>query len=115
MKAFRTLAILTFLILLISCGGKEVKVELVHNHVNLPTIQCGMCKSSIEAKVGKLKGVKSVVVDLENKEGHIEFDKATIKLTEVEKAIAAMGYQANNLAGNQEAYKKLPACCKIPE
>ncbi len=115
MKAIKILTLLTFLILLINCGTKEKKVTLIHEHVALPTIQCGMCKSAIESNLSKLNGVKSIHVDIEGKVGHVEYDKLILKTSDIEKAISDLGYQANDLAGDPEAYAKLPGCCKIPE
>jgi copper chaperone CopZ len=114
-KTIKTLLVLIFLVLLINCGTAEKKVNLAQEQIKLPTIQCEICKSTIEKAISELDGVKSITVNPEEKIGFIEYDKNIMKISDIEKAISDLGYQANDLAANPEAYTKLPGCCKIPE
>ncbi len=82
--------------------------------INLPTIQCGSCKKRIERNMKKVDGILKVNVDVEGNMGHITYDPAMISVSEIERAIADIGYQANDVPANKSAYDKLPGCCKVP-
>jgi len=132
MKVMNLTSILLMSILiagLIACGGKEKTAgsakqthqmaasseDLSHAMINLPTVQCGMCKEAIETGLGTVDGIVSINVDIEDKMGHVNYDTAKIDLVKIENAIAALGYQANKIMAVSEAYDKLPTCCKLLE
>ena len=98
----------TIFTLVIGCGGEHVNAV-----VNTPTIQCGMCQKTIEMGLKKVSGVAHSVVDLETKITKVVFDKEKIDLSEIEKAISGLGYQANETLADPIAYEGLPGCCKI--
>ena len=87
----------------------------VHAMVNLPTVQCGICRRTIETGLVKIAGILSVQVDFESKMGRINYDGDKLSRLDVEKAIAALGYQANETLADAQAYAKLLDCCKVPE
>jgi len=132
MKVMNLTSILLMSILiagLIACGGKEKTAgsakqshqmaasseDLSHAMINLPTVQCGMCKETIETGLSKVDGIVSVNVDIEGNMGHVNYEPAKIDLVKIENAIATLGYQANEIMAVSEAYDKLPICCKVPE
>ena len=101
--------ILTVSILgLFACGGDTTSVD-----IQLTSMQCGMCESTIEEGVKALDGVVAFVVDLDKKVGHIEYKAGLVDLSAIEKAISALGYSANNTQANAAAYEALPGCCKL--
>lgn len=101
--------ILTVTILgLFACGGDTTSVD-----IQLTSMQCGMCESTIEEGVKALDGVVAFDVDLDKKVGHIEYKAGLVDLSAIEKAISALGYSANNTQANAAAYEALPGCCKL--
>ena len=101
--------ILTVSILgLFACGGDTTSVD-----IQLTSMQCGMCESTIEEGVKALDGVVAFDVDLDKKVGHIEYKAGLVDLSAIEKAISALGYSANNTQANAAAYEALAACCKV--
>ena len=58
----------------------------------VPGISCGHCKSAIEAEVGALEGVASVVVDIDTKQVAV-VGSATDG--EIRAAIVEAGYEAD--------------------
>jgi copper chaperone CopZ len=101
--------ILTLTILgLFACGGDTTTVD-----IQLTSMQCGMCESTIEEGVKALDGVVAFDVDLDKKVGHIEYKAGLVDLSAIEKAISALGYSANNTQANAAAYEALPGCCKL--
>ena len=97
-----------FFITMIGCDDEHVNAV-----VNTPTIQCGMCQKTIEMGLKKVSGLTHSSVDLETKTTKVIYDKEKTNLTQIEKAISAMGYQANETLANSTAYDALVPCCKI--
>ncbi|MFQ6676678.1 MAG: heavy-metal-associated domain-containing protein [Fidelibacterota bacterium] len=105
-----TIILVAFLAFITGCdSGKTAKAD-----IQLSTIQCGMCKATIENGVSDLKGVVKVVVDPKKKVGHVTYNAGIIDLAAIEKAIAALGYDANSTKSDPDAYSNLSICCKIP-
>ena len=73
---------------------------------------CGMCKKTIEKAANGVEGVTEATWDKAKKKIDISFDASKTNASAVEKAIAASGYDTENIMGDKEAYKGLPACCK---
>lgn len=73
---------------------------------------CGMCKSTIEKAVNNVEGVASANWDVDKKKIDVSFDNTKTDAMAIHKAIAASGYDTEKVAGNEEAYKNLPSCCK---
>ena len=95
-------------LLLISCNEESVKVT-----ISTPTIQCGMCQKTIEMGLGRLTGISASKVDLETKTTRVVYNAEKTELTQIEKAISELGYQANETLANPMAYDALAPCCKI--
>ena len=97
--------------LIIGCSGEA---ENKTAEIALNTIQCGMCTDKIASGLGKLEGVVKIDVDLEKKIGKVVYKAGVINLGVIEKAIAAIGYDANNTLAEPKAYSELDMCCKVP-
>ena len=97
--------------LIFGCSGEA---ENKTAEIVLNTIQCGMCTDKIASGLGKLEGVVKVDVDLEKKISKVVYKAGVINLGVIEKAIAAIGYDANNTPAEPKAYSELDMCCKVP-
>lgn len=73
---------------------------------------CGMCKKTIEKAANSVDGVIAANWDKTKKKIDISFDATKTNAKVVEKAIAASGYDTENVMGNIDAYNSLPGCCK---
>jgi mercuric ion binding protein len=73
---------------------------------------CGMCKMTIEKAANSVEGVASAIWDVNQKKIDISFGDGKIDAVAIHKAIAASGYDTEQVAGNDEAYDGLPGCCK---
>ena len=73
---------------------------------------CGMCKMTIEKAANSVEGVASAIWDVDQKKIDISFDDGKIDAVVIHEAIAASGYDTEQVAGNEEAYDGLPGCCK---
>ena len=72
---------------------------------------CDMCKSKIEKSV-KVKGVSKANWNDETKMMTITYSSAEITLDQIQKDIAAVGYDTELYKADDKAYKKLPGCCQ---
>lgn len=73
---------------------------------------CDMCKKTIETELVYEKGVKAVELDLARNLILVDFDTKKTDLAHIERAIAALGYAANDLSPDTAARKNLPECCR---
>lgn len=87
--------------------------------ISTPTVQCDMCKKTIEDILKRYDGVLSVNVKLNKdstkRETVVKYLTDRINEETIKAAIANAGYDANEIAANPESYKALPKCCKKPE
>jgi mercuric ion binding protein len=89
--------------------------ETEHINVKLSSMQCGMCKKTIETAVKNIDGIKSINVDKNEKVAHVDYDKSKVDLAKIEVTITAAGYNANDKKADPKAYSELDDCCKLPE
>jgi mercuric ion binding protein len=106
----KTLLILTISLLsFISKAQQGVKTETISVKGN-----CEECQTRIE-NAADIKGVKICKWNSDTKVATITYDPAKVSLLQIEQAIAAKGYDAGPVAGNDAAYKKLPKCCQYKD
>lgn len=63
--------------------------------LDVPTISCGHCKSSIEGAVGGLSGIRKVEVGIESRKVDVDYDESAIDLDTIIGAIEEQGYDVN--------------------
>ncbi|HWY37614.1 MAG TPA: heavy-metal-associated domain-containing protein [Bacteroidia bacterium] len=115
----KILAILSSVILLYACSGKKeesgVKTEKVSGAVLRSSFKvwgnCETCKETIEGSL-KTEGISTADWNTETKIITVAYDSTKINLDDIEKKIAAVGYDNIKYKGNDAAYAKLPECCK---
>jgi mercuric ion binding protein len=73
---------------------------------------CDMCEATIEENLIYEKGVKSVAVDLATNSIHVEYDAKKTDPDAIRVAVTKLGYYADDLPGDETAFKNLPACCQ---
>ena len=90
----------------------EVEEGQACTAVKVETAKCGMCADAIETAAKKVDGVTVANVDLEKGVAHVHYADASVDVKDVEMAIAAAGYDANDTKRDKKAYADLPKCCK---
>ncbi len=96
-------------------AGSEVTTAGHMALISTPSVQCSMCKETLESGLNKLEGVYKTMVNVEQKITHVKYDAAKLDQAKIEQAITALGYQANDRPADAKAYAKLPDCCKKPD
>ncbi|MCB9246484.1 MAG: cation transporter [Flavobacteriales bacterium] len=76
---------------------------------------CGMCEERIEETVMFLKGVKQAEWDIEKQTLTVVFSSKKISVDAIQKALVEAGHDAGDLKASQDAYDKLPGCCRYRE
>jgi copper chaperone CopZ len=83
-----------------------------HAMISVPTVLCDNCVKTVTEALKKLDGVDSVRIDLGKKIAHVNFNGKKVKVIDIKKAIAAAGYDADDIKRDEKAYAKLPKCCQ---
>lgn len=73
---------------------------------------CGMCKDRIEGTLSQLDGVEDVRLDLVTKKVKVRFDDSKQSEQSIKLFISKIGYAADDLPADVEAFDALPGCCK---
>ncbi len=89
--------------------------NIVHADVQLPSIQCSMCKKTITKALKNTEGISSFDIDVKGKKMHVNFDKTKTDMSKIEKTITGAGYDANDKKSDPDAYNNLDDCCKLPK
>jgi hypothetical protein len=72
---------------------------------------CEMCQSKIE-KAAKSAGAATASWDVDSKVLAVSYNASKSSVAKIEKAVAAAGYDTEHEATTENAYDKLPGCCK---
>jgi copper chaperone CopZ len=80
--------------------------------IQTPTVQCESCKKRIEDYLKREDGVQKATVDFKKHVTKVIYVAERTNIENVKAAIANAGYDADDVKADDEAYKKLPKCCK---
>jgi len=73
--------------------------------------ECETCQASIE-KASKVDGVSKASWDKTTKLLTLVYDPSKVKSDDIQKKIAAVGYDTEKYKADDKAYAKLYSCCK---
>lgn len=93
----------------------QAKKAILTVTIKTPTIQCESCKQRIENYFAREEGISKTVVDYKRKTAKVTYYTDRTNVENIKTAIANLGYDADDVTANPDAYKKLPKCCKKPE
>jgi len=109
----KMIASLMLLVFIATAANAQVKaVQTVK--ISTPTVQCEMCKKKIETYLNRYDGISTVNVNFKRKETTVKFISDRINIEEIKAAISTAGYDAAEVPALEDAYNKLPSCCKKP-
>ena len=111
MKAFK----LTFLALfLITTAGIAQAKATQKAVIKTPNAACEECKDFLEARLAREEGITSVNVNYTRKTTTVTWITERTNIEEIKAAIANLGFDADEIAADEVAYKRLPKCCVRP-
>lgn len=96
-----------------ACNGKVVNSNVTANSKVTFKVKgnCEMCKETIENSL-KVDGVKEAEWNVDSKIITVAYDSTKISLDQMEKDVAAVGYDNEKYKGDDKAYADLPECCQ---
>jgi copper chaperone CopZ len=83
--------------------------------IKTPNALCEACKTRIETYLHRYDGITLVNVNFRKGEVAVTYLTDRIDIEQIKTAISNLGYDADDVPANEEAYKKLPKTCKKPE
>jgi copper chaperone CopZ len=107
MKALRTLFTLILIVVSTSMFAQDKTTTSTFKVQG----NCGSCKKHIETAV-TVDGVVKADWDKTTKLMTVTYNASKISLDDIEKKIAAVGYDTEKFKGDDKAYNNLDDCCK---
>ena len=95
-----------------STNIKAQKVNKTEEIIIKTSTQCGMCKERIEKAMAYEKGVVSSKLDVNKQLFTVVYKPTKTSPEKIKEAISKVGYDADNVKADENAYAKLPGCCQ---
>lgn len=89
-------------------GKAEIKVSIECDHCKA----CETCGLNFKDHMLKIKGVKMYELNEETKTITVYYNTKKTNLQTIKTAISKMGFDADDVKADPQAYQKLDACCK---
>lgn len=105
--------VIAITMMMFTFGTMAQKEKKVEEKVIQTSAECNECKERLETKLNYTKGIRFAELDVPSKKLTVEYKTKTISLTEIKTIISELGYDADELKANSDAYKALPECCKV--
>ncbi|HZL08469.1 MAG TPA: cation transporter [Prolixibacteraceae bacterium] len=103
-KVLSLVALFMFGVVAVFAANKVEKIKVYGN--------CGMCKARIEKAAKAVDGVTSASWNKETKIMDLAFDDSKTDVHKIKMAVAKVGHDTDMHKSSDEAYNKLPGCCK---
>lgn len=107
--------LLAFVILVCNLSIQAQQKKPVTIKIQTPGALCVECKNRIEEFMKYEDGVTKVVVYPSGKYTNVSYLTDRTNIENIKTAIANIGYDADEILANPDAYKELPKTCKKPE
>ena len=98
-------------VLLITTGFAQQK-PIAKAVIQTPTVQCEACKDRIEQHLFKEDGISSVKADYRKHTVTVTYYKDRTNIENIKTSLANLGYDADGVTADEEAYKRLPKTCQ---
>lgn len=106
MKTIKFLMIATMVFISATLPAQTTKTEKIKVYGN-----CSVCKKNIET-ASKATGVTSAEWNKKTKWLTVTYDPAKVTNSQIQKNVAAAGYDTENFKGDDKAYNNLDECCQ---
>jgi periplasmic mercuric ion binding protein len=103
----------TLLICLVTSTFAQTPVRQTAT-IKTPTVQCEKCKARIENYMSHEDGIVKITVDYKKKITTVTYISDRTNIENIKAMIANVGYDADDVTAEPDAYKRLPTCCKKP-
>ncbi len=89
-------------------GKAEIKTSVVCDHCKA----CETCGLSFKENLMKLKGMRMYEFDEEKKTITVFYNPKKLDLFTIKTTISKLGFDADDVKADADAYEKLDSCCK---
>jgi copper chaperone CopZ len=86
--------------------------ETVKILTSAPCVDMLCCKEKIEEEMQFTRGVTAVDLEIESSILTVTFKTKKTDVDKLRQVISSIGYNADDVKGNQKAHDKLPSCCQ---
>ena len=80
--------------------------------IQTPGVQCEACKTRIENRLKHEDGISSVKADYRKHTVTVVWYTDRTNIENIKTALANLGYDADDVTAEPDAYKRLPATCR---
>ena len=80
--------------------------------IKTPTVLCEDCQLRLEEYLRREPGISSIKVDYKKKITTITYLTDRNNIEQLKTAISNAGFDADDVAADEDAFKKLPKCCR---
>lgn len=108
----KKLLILSFAIAGLAATGRAQTKALETARIKTPNALCEACKIRIESYLKRYDGITFVNVNFRKGETTVKYLTDRIDIEQIKTAISNVGYDADDVLANEDAYKRLPITCK---
>lgn len=85
-----------------------IQTKIICDHCNA----CETCGKKFQDEILEIDGVKMYELDTAKMTITVYYNGKKTNLTKIKEGIANLGYDADEIKANEEAYAKLDGCCK---
>jgi mercuric ion binding protein len=111
----KKVSLLLFLVAGLTVTAMAQQKKPLSVKIQTPGALCAECKARIEEYLKYEDGITKVVVYPTSKYTLVNYLADRTNVENIKTAIANVGYDADDVKANEDAYKKLPKTCKKPE
>ena len=80
--------------------------------INTPTVQDEACKDRIERHLFKEDGIATIKADYRRHIVTVTYYKDRTNIENIKTSLANLGYDADDVTADEDAYKRLPKTCQ---
>ena len=105
----KKLIIILFSTLTVNAWAQKETVKIL---TSAPCVDMLCCKEKIEEEMQFTRGVTAVDLEIETGVLTVSFKTKKTDIDKLRQVISSIGYNADDVKGNQKAHDKLPSCCQ---
>ena len=90
----------------------SAQVKVVTAKIKTPNALCEACKTRIESYLRRVDGMSFVDVNYRKGETTVKYQTDRTDIEQIKTDISNLGYDADDVPANEDAYKRLPKTCK---